>query len=426
MNEKLLQFIWQFQYYNKGELTVTTGEPLQINFPGQLNFNQGPDFLDARIRIGKTKWAGNIELHIKASGWNRHKHQYDKNYDNVVLHVVWEDDSAQSEESFPGIPLLELKSRIPLLLLQRYRELMKTASFIPCEKMIYAVKPLTWRSWKDRLVTERLMRKTALVDDCLRENNQHWEETFWRLLARNFGIKVNAAAFEAIARTIPVKLLAKHKQQLQQIEAFLFGQAGLLEEKINDPYYILLQKEYRFLKGKYDLQPVHQPVHFLRMRPGNFPTVRLAQLAALVQQSAHLFSVIREAENVKQVRDLLNVTANDYWHYHYRFGETSVYRQKKTGDSMISNIIINTICPLLFTYGKYHDDQHYKDKAVKWMEETAAEENTITKGFAHIGIENRNAADSQALTELKNEYCTKRRCLECGVGNALLKGGKAG
>lgn len=432
MNEKLLQYIWQFQYYNKGELTVVSGEPLQILSAGFYNTNQGPDFLNARIKIGKTTWAGNIELHLKTSDWIRHKHDEDENYKNVILHVVWEDDgikhalpavaNEKNKNSFTGIPLLELKTCVPLLLLQRYRELMNTASFIPCEKMIYAVKEITWRSWKDRLVVERLMRKTVVVETYLNENNHHWEEAFWWLLAKNFGATVNTASFEEIARSVPVNLLAKHKEQIHQLEALLLGQAGLLEEKLDDSYYRLLQREYRFLKSKYRLKTVHQPVHFLRMRPGNFPTIRLAQLAALICHSAHLFSLIREMEGIKDVRRLFDITANDYWHYHYRFGEASVYRQKKTGDSFIDNIIINTVCPVLFAYGKYHDEQRYKDKALQWLEQTAAENNSITRGFGSLNTENKNAFDSQALIELKNEYCTKKRCLECGVGNVLLKG----
>ncbi|MFN8290504.1 MAG: DUF2851 family protein [Chitinophagaceae bacterium] len=422
MTEKLLQYIWQFQYYNKGELTVTTGETLQVIVPGQYNTNQGPDFLHARIRIGKTSWAGSIELHLKTSDWTRHKHQADKNYENVILHVVWDDDSAGQEAVAAHLPVLVLKSRVPLVLLQRYRELLNTASFIPCEKMIYSVNPLTWRSWKDRLLAERLLRKTEMANEWLAASHHHWEETFWWMLAKNFGATVNAGVFEEMARSIPVNILAKHKQQIHQLEALLFGQAGLLSDKTGDDYFVLLQKEYRFLKEKYGLKPVCQPVHFLRMRPVNFPTVRLAQLAALVQRSAHLFSSVREIADVKQLRSLLNVTANDYWHYHYRFSERSSYRPKRTGDAMIDNIIINTICPLLFAYGTYHQEQRFKDKSLRWLEETSPEKNSITTGFANLGTENRNAADSQALIELRNEYCKKKRCLECGIGNALLKG----
>ncbi len=416
MTERLLQFIWQFQYFNKGELATTKGETVQILFAGQYNTNQGPDFSDAKIKIEKTIWAGSVELHIKTSDWIKHNHQKDKNYNNVILHVVWEDDGIKN-----NIPVIQLKGRVSIILLQRYEELMNSSSFIPSEKSIHLVPDIVWKSWKDRLLVERLLRKANVVETSLQLNNYHWEETFWWLLARNFGMKVNADCFEAIAQSISVKILAKHKSQIHQLEALMLGQAGLLEEKFSEEYPILLQKEYRFLQNKYKLKPVPLPFHFLRMRPGNFPTIRLAQLAMLISESAHLFSKIKEADSIKEVSKWFDVTANDYWHYHYRFDETSSFKKKKLGASMIDNIIINTVAPVLFAYGNYHDEDKYKDKALKWLEQTAAESNSITKGFQKLGVENRTAFDSQGLIELKNEYCNKKRCLECAVGNSILK-----
>jgi len=426
MTERLLQFIWQFQYFNKGELATTTGESVQVLFAGQYNTNQGPDFSDAKIKIGKTTWAGTVELHTKTSDWKKHKHQSDRNYDNVILHVVWESDTKPDEVSKTSLPVLELSGRVSKILLQRYEELMNADSFIPCEKSISTVKDITWKSWKDRLLAERLLRKAKAVETYLQQNNYHWEETFWWLLARNFGMKVNADAFEAIAKSIPVNVLAKHKSQIHQLEALLLGQAGLLEGNPDsyrdaDEYPKLLQREYKFLKEKYKLKPIHQPIHFLRMRPGNFPTIRLAQLAMLIQNSAHLFSKIKDAGDLKEVKAWFDVTANDFWHYHYKFDEASSYKKKTLGAVMIDNIIINTVAPVLFTYGNYQDENKYKDKALKWLEKTAAESNSITKGFQKLGIENKTAFDSQGLIELKNEYCGKKRCLECGVGNAILK-----
>ncbi|MBN8676352.1 MAG: DUF2851 family protein [Chitinophagales bacterium] len=416
MTERLLQYIWQFQYYNKGELSTVAGEPLQIVFPGQFNTNQGPDFSDAKIKIGTTTWAGTVELHINTSDWKKHNHQQDNNYNNVVLHVVWEDDTKANE-----LPVLELKSRVPKVLLQRYEELMLSSSFIPCEKMIHTVREITWKSWKERLLAERLLRKAAVVETYLQQNSYHWEATFWWLLARNFGIKVNADAFEAVARSLSITILAKHKSQIHQLEALLLGQAGLLNEDFTEDYPVMLQKEYTFYKNKYGLQPINNPVFSLRMRPGNFPAVRLAQLAMLVHHSVHLFSEIKEAVDVKNIKSRFDITANDYWHYHYRFDEHSAFREKKLGAAMVDNIIINTIAPVLFAYGNYHNEQSYKDKALQWLEETTAEKNVITKGFEKMGMENRTACDSQALIELKNNYCTPKRCLDCGVGNAILK-----
>ena len=417
MTERLLQFIWQFQYFNKSELTTTAGEPVQVIFPGQYNTNQGPDFQDAKIKIQKTTWAGSAELHVKTSDWKKHKHQDDKNYDNVILHVVWEHD-----KTMDALPVLELKDRVSKILLKQYEELMYSSAFIPCEKSIHSVRDITWKSWKDRLLAERLLRKAKTVETFLQQNNYHWEETFWWLLARNFGMKINADAFETMARSVPVKILAKHKNQIHQLEALLLGQAGLLGAKFKEDYPKMLQKEYDFYKTAYKLNPGTLKPFFLRMRPGNFPTIRLAQLAMLVHGAAHLFSKVKEAGSLKDVKAWFDVTANDYWHYHYRFDEESAYKKKNLGAAMIANIIINTICPVLFAYGSYQDEQKYKDKALKWLEETAAEKNSITNGFQKLGIENKNAFDSQALIELKNEYCNKKRCLDCAIGNAILKG----
>lgn len=427
MTERLLQFIWQFQYFNKNELTTSEGESVQVIVPGQYNSNQGPDFSNAKTLIGNTTWAGTIELHIKTSDWNRHKHQQDKNYDNVILHVVWEDDR---DLSFPKdnsnnaslyVPVVELKSRIPKLLLQRYEELMQSVAFIPCEKSITPVRDITWSSWKERLLAERLLRKAGVVEFYLQQNNFHWEETFWWMLAKNFGMKVNGEAFEAIARSIPLTILSKHKSQIHQLEALLLGQAGLLNQDFEEDYPKLLQKEYKFLQNKHGLQPIQIPLFSLRMRPGNFPTIRLAELAMLVHESAHLFSKIKEAASAKEIKQFFEVTANDYWHYHYQFDETSAFKKKRTGASMIDNIIINTVAPVLFAYGNYHNENKYKDRALQCLEQITPEKNLITDGFKRLKVENKNAWDSQALIELKNEYCIKKRCLECSVGNAILK-----
>jgi hypothetical protein len=421
MNERLLQFIWQFQYYNKSGLSTVAGDPVQVISPGIINTNQGPDFSGARIKIAKTTWAGMIEMHIRTSDWKRHHHGNDRNYSSVVLHVVWEDDE-MADDPKQAIPVLELRERVSKILLQRYDSFMNNTSFIPCGQGILQVRGLTWKSWKERLLAERLLRKSSVVEGFLRQSNHHWEESFWWIMARNFGLPVNASAFESIARSISVNVLAKHKSQIHQLEAILFGQAGLLEDDFAEDYPRLLQKEYRFLKAKYKLRPIYQVVFFLRMRPGNFPTVRLAQLAALLHESSHLFSRIKEAASVKEIRKWFELPANDYWHYHYRFDDLSSFKKKGIGESMTRHIIINTIVPVLFAYGNYNNEVKYKIKALQWLEETAAERNAIIRGFEQMGIENKNAFDSQSLIELKNEYCNKKRCLECAVGNWLLKG----
>lgn len=417
MTERLLQYIWQFQYYNRNDLQTYEGEQLQIIHPGSFNTNQGPDFTDAKIKIDDTTWAGSIEIHINTSDWKNHKHSGDKNYKNVILHVVWQHDT---NLNLPCSTLI-LQDKVPKLLLSKYDELMNADNFIACEKHIHQINSLTWQSWKERLLVERLEKRTQDILELLQKSNNHWEEIFWWLLARNFGIKLNSIAFERIAQSIPINILAKHKDQIHQLEALLFGQAGLLDEIFSEDYPILLQKEYSFLKKKYNLQKIEGSLIFLRMRPSNFPTVRLAQLAMLVHGSLHLFSKIKESKDVKSIKQLLEVTANDYWHYHYVFDETSAFKKKNLGEQMIENILINTVVPILFAYGHHYQEVMYKDKALQWLEDIKAEKNSISKGFEALQVENKTAFDSQALIQLKNEYCNKKRCLDCSVGNKLLR-----
>jgi hypothetical protein len=418
MTERLLQYIWQFQYFNRNSLQAFDGDKLEIIFQGTINKNQGPDFHNAKIKIANTVLAGTVEVHCKASEWQRHQHHNDENYRNVILHVVFENDVSFNNH----IPVLELGSRISSMMLQQYDKLMQTNSFIACAGSIHLIKDITWFSWKERLLAERLSRKALLIQQLLDQNNAHWEETFWLLLARSFGTKVNNDSFEAIARSISLSILAKHKNNIHQLEALLLGQANLLNESFDDEYPKLLQREYRFLKTKYNLISVTVPVHFLRMRPGNFPTIRLAQLAMLITRSEHLFSKILEAENIKDVKNWLNCTANDFWHYHCHFHVASNFKKKNLGSFMVASIIINTIVPCLFAYGIYHNNEHQKTKALRWLEQVETEKNSILSEFAGLTIKSKNAYDSQALIELKNEYCIKKRCLECSVGNTILKG----
>ncbi|MBC7828116.1 MAG: DUF2851 family protein [Chitinophagaceae bacterium] len=418
MTERLLQYIWQFQYFNKKELQLSTREPLQIIHPGQWNIHQGPDFLQSTIKIGDTKWIGNIELHVQTSDWFRHEHQHDKNYNSVILHVVWNQDTDPEKST---IPILSLEDKVPKMLLRQYEDWMMKPFFIPCEQQIGIVNSLIWTGWRQRLLIERLQRKTGMIEVCLAQSNQHWEEVFWWMLARNFGIKVNAEAFETVARSLPVNILVRHKNQIVQLEALLLGQAGLLDKQFEEKYPRMLQKEYNFYRSKYKLDMIREPVHFLRMRPENFPTIRLAQLAMLIHRSSHLFSRITETADVSDIKMLLDVTANDYWHYHYRPGEPSAFKPKKLGDQMVNNIIINTVVPVMFAFGHVQAKTIFKEKALQWLEEISAEKNSITDRFAEAGVKSKTAFDSQSIIELKNVYCDKRRCLDCAIGNSILK-----
>ncbi len=419
MTERLLQFIWQLQYFNKTQLQTTGGETLKIINPGQLNTNQGPDFLQSTIKIADTVWVGNIEVHTKSSLWNVHKHHEDHNYTNVILHVVWLHDADIYNPT--EIPVLTLQDKTSQLLMQQYEELMHNTSFIPCERSVNSVSFLTWTAWKERLAVERLERKTSLIRQYLLQTKNHWEEVFWWLLARNFGITVNNEAFETIARSLSISLLAKHKTQIHQLECLLFGQANLLRGTFREYYPKMLLREYKFLQKKYKLQPISYPLHFLRMRPQNFPTIRLAQLAQLIHHSKHLFSMIKDTPDLETVKELLQVTANDYWHYHYRFDELSPFKEKTLGKQMIENIIINTIVPVLFGYGYLLKESNHTKKALLWLTQTHPEENTLIRKWDKLGVSVDSALDSQALTELSKEYCTYKNCLSCAVGNAILK-----
>lgn len=417
MTERLLQYIWQYQYFNPGQLVTTDEQQVQVIHPGIYNNNQGPDFLNARIKVGNTLWVGSIEIHIVSSDWQLHKHSADKNYGNVILHVVWKD---VPELPLP-FPTLELQNRVSKILLKKFDGLMQASRFIPCENQIQQLDTLTISLWKERLLIERLQQRTLNIEKLLMQNKHHWEETFWWMLARNFGAKINSDAFERMAQSISLTILLKHKNSLCQLEALLMGQAGLLEKDFKADYPLMLQKEYRFLQKKYQLKKNHFPVYFLRMRPANFPTIRLAQLAALIHKSSQLFSEVREAEFFSDVTQLLSVTANDFWHDHYLFEASAVSKKKSLGKQMGQNIMINTVIPVIYAYGYFNNKEHYKIKALQWMEQLSAETNSITKGFELLGIENSTAFDSQALIQLKTEYCDKRRCLQCAIGNNILK-----
>ena len=417
MNEHLLQFIWQHLYFNKENLQTVSYEPVSIKSQGTLNSNQGPDFLHATIHINNVTWAGNVELHLKTSDWAKHGHTNDPHYQNIILHVVYEHD----QKNISNIPILELKDRISTSLLKRYEQFMLQEAFVPCSKQAKDVSDIVWTSWKERMIAERLQQKSELISNLLHTTKQHWEEAFWQLLARSFGSPLNADAFEALAQTLPVTLLARHKKQIHQVEAMLMGQAGLLNGKFSEEYPIMLQKEYRFLQSKYKLKPVKQLLQFLRMRPSNFPTIRLAQLAKLIHQSSHLFSKVLEAKTVDAIRDMFTVTANDYWHYHYVFDEAVAFRKKQLGKTMVDHLLINCIIPVLFVYAAEHNDEPAKEKALQWLQQIKKEQNSITQQWEAIGITHQSAFDSQALLYLKKNYCNTKQCLQCAIGNNILR-----
>lgn len=417
MEEKLLQYIWQFQLFNRSDLRTADGASLQIVHPGTPNHAQGPDFLEAKIRVGDTLWAGSIELHVHPSEWHRHGHSGDAHYANVILHVVWEDDATHDLT----IPVLELQSRVPKLMLGKYAMLMASPGNIPCGLEAARVDEVIWLSWKDRLLAERLTQKSDRVLQLLAETSGNWDAVAWRLLARQFGQVQNSDLFEAVARSLPLSILMRHRHSLPDLEALLLGQCGLLHESHRDAYVLQLSESYRYLIAKYQLQPVRQPINHLRMRPAGFPSLRLAQLAMLLHTRPRFFTEWLDAEHPDQVMMSMQVTASDYWKNHTRPDVAAAPRNSKTGNSFLERILLNAAIPLLFAYGELNGEPEIKEKALAWAACLPPEKNTVTEGFEKIGIGNAAASDSQALLQLQHAYCGKRRCLECAVGNALLR-----
>ncbi len=369
------------------------------------------------------EWVGSVEIHIQASGWIEHKHNTDAAYENVILHVVWRDDKPVKRDDGSRLPTLELKNRVDEQLLLHYRKLMHSPEVIPCSSALGTVSQLVRNSMLDKVFAERLAFKADEVYKMLQRNNSDWEETCYQLLTRNFGFKINNAPFQQLAQSLPYKLLLKHADKLLQVEALLFGQAGFLENENDEAYYQLLQREYRLLGQKYQLfsrSLSKVQWRFLRLRPANFPTIRIAQLASLVYCRKHLFSSILEIDSVNGFFAFFSTGQSNYWLHHFRFFNTWKDTVGTMGKASIGNIIINTVAPILAAYGKSKNEEVYIDRAVSILQNLQAESNNITKQWRASGMSVSTAFDSQAVVELYNNYCLKRRCLNCRIGTALV------
>jgi hypothetical protein len=421
MNEDFLHHLWKFRLYNSIGLKTTVGEELQILKTGQHNTDGGPDFFNSQIKIGKTKWAGNVEVHLKSSDWKKHAHDKDGAYKNVILHVVYENDEDVFSSDGNKIAALELKDRFNPKIYENYLKLIESKEWIPCQKYISNVDRITITSWLERLLVERLESKTQLILDSLKLNRNNWEETFYQHLAKNFGFKTNAVPFELLVKSLQLNYLAKHKDHLLQIEALLYGQAGLLDKKFKDDYPNALKKEYAFLQKKYSLKPIDGSLwKFLRLRPGNFPTIRIAQFAQLIYKSSKLFSKILEQEDIEVIKSFFEVSTSDYWKSHFTFDKPSTNREKTLGNDSAAIIIINTIVPLIFAYGKQWQSAEHEERVLQMLEQLSPEKNSIIDNWNDLGIKAVNAADTQSLLQLKNEYCSKKKCLVCGIGSKII------
>jgi hypothetical protein len=424
VSEAFLHYIWQFQYFDKKELTTTTDERLSVFKPGILNHDSGPDFSNAKIQIGDMEWAGSVEIHLDASGWTEHGHHHDVAYENVILHVVWQEDKPIFRNDGSRIPTLALNNKVDQQLISEYRKLVNNPVEIPCQKSFQKIDHVVKASMIDKALMMRLETKANQISKLLNRNLGDWEETTYQLLAANFGFKVNQQSFQQLANVLPYKLIQKHRNQIKQIEAMLFGLAGFLVSKTKEEYVTELFTEYQFLAKKYSLQPNQLLVSqwkFLRLRPMNFPTLRIAQFASLVGNRSSLFVGLTEANSFKELEAYFKTDVSPYWQTHYRFGRKAKDGAGSLGDASIQLLIINTVLPLLVAYGRAKDDWAMVEKAVDFLQQVPSEKNKIITIWKNLGYTSKNAADSQGLIELYNNYCQRRACLNCSVGAAILK-----
>ncbi|MBN2774085.1 MAG: DUF2851 family protein, partial [Prolixibacteraceae bacterium] len=386
----------------------------------QKNNNSGPDFFNARIKIGKTLWVGNVEIHKHSSEWLEHNHQDDKAYNNVILHVVEKYDNPIFRTTGDEIPTLILN--YPERIRTNYKRLLFSKTKIACEEQFHKIDLFAVKLGYHRLMIERLEYKTKEIMQRLSENNNNWNETFYQFLARIFGFKINALPFEMLAKSVPLNILSKHKKNIFQIEALLFGNSGLLNEQLlGDDYYINLRNEFSFFFNKYKLKGIESHLwKFMRLRPVNFPTIRIAQFAALIVKSEALFSKIIEIKRLEEIQNLFNVAASEYWDTHYRFNKKSNYNAKELGHTSINTIIINVVVPFLFVYGESQLRNELKDRALDFLEKLPPEKNSVIESWEKLGINVRSAFETQALLQLKNFHCDQKKCLNCQIGNKLV------
>ena len=422
MNEEFLKYLWKYKLLTPN-LYTENGDVLEIITSGTPNTNAGPDFFNAKLQIGGTLWAGNVEIHTKASDWDLHNHTYDASYDSIILHVVFKNDKEIYRSNKILIPVLVVEGKYDENLYLRYKDFIENMNWIPCENLIQNIDHFILYSWLERLAIERLERKTLEIEAVLVSTNMNWSETFYRLIAKNFGFKLNALPFELLSKSLPLAYLARHKNSLFQLEAMLFGQAGMLNSEFKDEYPSALKKEYEFLKKKYNMKPIESSLwKLLRLRPVNFPTIRIAQFAAFIYKSTGIFSKILEKEDILLISKMFEVTASEYFDTHFLFDEPALKEKPKTiGESSSLLLILNTVIPLLFLYGVKNNDEKYKRRALKFLEQLKSENNSIIKRFVSLKIKPENASQSQALLELKHNYCDNKKCLDCRLGVYLLK-----
>jgi len=421
MKEDFLHYLWKFKKFDTLNLKTFNGEEITIINVGQYLELAGPDFFNAQITIGNQKWAGNVEIHLKSSDWYVHHHERDEAYKNVILHVVWEHDTEIFRKNNTEIPVLELKKYVDAVTISNYQSLISPKSWIFCEKQIQEIDEFVFKNWQERLFFERLERKSKPIFDLLEQTNHDWEAVLFCLLAKNFGLNTNGEIFFKIAQTIPFSIIRKESFEVENLEALIFGTAGLLDSEKEDNYFKDLKFRYFYLLHKYQLDKTYvEPVQFFKHRPDNFPTIRLSQFANLYHSQQNLFSRINTLNSLKSCYDLFQVSASEYWLNHYQFDKESPKKKKSLSKSFIDLIVINTIIPLQFAFAKSQGKEISED-LIRLLNEVAPEKNAIIDKFNSFGIVSKSAFETQSLLQLKNEYCNKSKCLECSVGIELLK-----
>ena len=421
MKEDFLHYLWKFKKFDTLNLKTFDGEDVTIINVGQYLELAGPDFFNSQITIGNQKWAGNVEIHLKSSDWYVHHHERDEAYENVILHVVWEHDTEIFRKNNSEIPVLELKKYVDAATIANYQSLISPKSWIFCEKQLKEIKEFTINNWLERLFFERLERKSKPIFELLEQTNQDWEGVLFCLLSKNFGLNTNGEIFFKIAQSIPFSIVRKESFEVENLEALLLGNSGLLDSEKEDSYFKDLKFRYYYLLHKYQLEKkIIEPVQFFKHRPDNFPTIRLSQLANLYHVQQNLFSKINTSNSVNSIYKTFDVSASDYWQNHYQFDKESPKKRKKLSKSFIDLIIINTIIPLQFAYAK-SQGKEISENLIQLLNEVAPEKNAIIDKFSSFGIKSKSAFETQSLLQLKNEYCNKSRCLDCAIGMDLLK-----
>jgi uncharacterized protein YciU (UPF0263 family) len=422
MPEEFIHYIWENRLFFIENLKTTDGEPLEIIDVGKRNRDSGPDFFNAKININNILWIGNVEIHKKASDWKKHKHISDKAYDNVILHVVEENDMQIYRNN--GTQIATLIMDWPDHYNNNYLRLIKSRTWIPCQDQFHRIDAIFMKLCYHRLMIERLQDKTSQINNIMKKNQNNWNETFYQILARMLGFKINSVPFELLAKSVPLKILFKHKKNLFQLESLLFGASGMLDEEITgDNYYTELRKEFNFLRKKYKLKPIGSHLwKFMRLHPANFPSIRISQLAGIIYHSDGLFSKIITIENFNDLQKLFRVKASDYWNSHYKFNITVPHSCSKViGIASVNIIIINVVIPFLFVYGEEQNQFHLRDRALDFLEKLPPENNSIIRKWRKLGVNPQSAFETQALLQLKTIYCERKKCLNCQIGNKLIK-----